>query len=256
MELNVLTYNLFTPILGSHYQQERLDLFVEEVSKMNVEILLLQEIFIFSFLGFKTYGYENYLEDKLKPYFPYIIHSSPIFLFQNPGLFVASKYPIKKIDEIFFNDHERLEYFTTKGALLFNITKEDNVLSFVNTHLHCQNDLPKYSLIRRNQLRDIHRMVEKNLINEFLLGGDLNIDSKNPDEINDYYFIQSLFNNTMIDVFNKEIIFPTTSSPNSRIDYLLYFGNNYYLTGKVIDLSSDTLMISDHFGIIGHLSLN
>ena len=255
MELNILTYNLFTPFLGSHNHQERLDVFVNQVVDLNVELLLLQEIFIFSFLGFKSYGYENYLEKSLKPYFPYILHSSPTFLFQNPGLFIASKYPILKIDEIFYNDHERQEYFTTKGALIFNITKDNHVITVINTHLHCQNDLPKYSLIRRKQLRNIKEALERNnIFDNFLLGGDLNIDCKDPNEIKDYYYINELFNTTMKDVFDKELIFPTTSIPNSRLDYLLYFGNEYSITGKVLDLSTDTILVSDHFGVYGTLT--
>ena len=254
MELNVITYNLFTPFLGSHYQNERLDIFTNNVINIDVELLLLQEIFIFSFLGFKTYGHENYLENKLKPHFPYILHSSPTFIFQNPGLFIASKYPIYLIDEIFFNDHERQEYFTTKGALIFNITKNNHNLTVINTHLHCQNNLPKYSLIRRTQLRVIKESLERNNIyNNFLLAGDLNIDCKDPKEKKDYYFIKELFNTTMKDVFDNELIIPTTSIPNSRLDYLLYFGDKYSISGKVIDLSSDKVLISDHFGVYGSL---
>ena len=249
--MNLLSYNLECPFFGIGRYEERIDTFIETLVVQNFTILLLQEIFTFSVIGLDIFSKSSYIENKLQNIgYNHFLKSSPNWIFQNSGLFIASKIPIFQIDEITYPHHEREEYFTRKGAIIFR--KGD--ITFVNTHLHCMNQLPKFSLIRRQQLLQIKEtLLKHNITKNIVLAGDLNIDCRDKTELDDYNFLINLFPN------GKDVLKPpflVTSPPDGRLDYIIYYGKNYsFISSGILD-ANGKIVVSDHLGIFGVLFPN
>jgi endonuclease/exonuclease/phosphatase family metal-dependent hydrolase len=247
--MDILTYNIYCPFLGPSSYDERIDKIVSDILEYNLTVVFLQEVFIFSLFGYKIFGKDNLLEEKLRNIgFNYFLKSSEVYFFQNPGLFVASKYPIRLVNEVIYPQKKCREMFTTKGALIFQIDNEKwKNITWVNTHLHCMSE---YDDIRMEQLNQIKQQLElKNINNDIFLIGDLNIDSINQQKY--YLQIMSLFENG-IDVYKNEHYHPVTSPPDERLDYIIYYGKNIEFIGNKLVISD----ASDHYGVIGKIRLS
>lgn len=250
--MNILSYNLECPFLGVNSYDDRLDLIVDKILMNNITLILLQELFVFSFFGLRLFEKVDYMEDKLrKGGYKYFIRASENWIFQNSGLFVASKYPILQVGEIYFPQHEREEFFTKKGALIFKIKGFD--ITFVNTHLHCMRS-DRYNEIRKEQLQQIKdELIKYNITQDIIIGGDLNIDGRSKNEVNMLNNILNLFNNSQ-DIFSYYKEIPITSPPNSRLDYIVYYGKkNKIINGRLFNANTIDKIVSDHIGIIGLL---
>lgn len=251
--MNVLSYNTECPFLGVGSYDDRLNIIVDKVLLNNITLLLFQELFVFSFLGAKLFTKVDYMEDKLRDGgYNYFIRGSDNWIFQNNGLFVASKYPINKISEIYFPQHEGEEFFTKKGALIFQIKGYD--VTFVNTHLHCMHQTDKYNQIRIEQLNQIKDELKRhNITQEILVGGDMNIDGRSTKEDFMVKKMINLFDNGQ-DIFENNEDIPITSPPDSRLDYIIYYGKkNKIINGELFNANTINTIVSDHIGVIGLL---
>lgn len=251
--MNILSYNTECPFFGVNSYNDRLDLIIDKILMNNITILLLQELFICSFMGIRLFAKVDYMENRLRDGgYGYFMRASDNWIFQNSGLFVASKYPIMHISEIYFPQHEREEFFTRKGALIFQVEGYD--ITFVNTHLHCMHQNDKYDKIRMEQLQQIKdELIRHNITQEIIIGGDMNIDGK---EENEKYMVNKLINlfKNGQDIFDNYSEIPVTSPPNSRLDYIVYYGKkNKIINGKLFNANTLDKIVSDHIGVIGLL---
>jgi endonuclease/exonuclease/phosphatase family metal-dependent hydrolase len=175
---------------------------------------------------------------------------------QNAGLFIAGHYPIEVIDEIAYPQREADERFTTKGAIIFRIDHPVyKKLTIINTHLHCMNYIDEYSKIRMEQLHQIKdTLIKHNIFDNILLCGDLNIDSINQTTYKYYEKLMELFPNGK-DSFAQP--FPITNPPDARIDYIVYYGNEFeFHNTQIVNSNSNSLEASDHLGIFTKLFHN
>ena len=91
------------------------------------------------------------------------------------GLMVLSKYPIDFYQTIYFDSCRGIDCVASKGATLFQITKDSIKYQFVTTHLQ-SNDGSKNDLIRLSQIRQIKDLMSRNYqlgVKQILIG-DLN----------------------------------------------------------------------------------
>jgi endonuclease/exonuclease/phosphatase family metal-dependent hydrolase len=87
-----------------------------------------------------------------------------------------------------------------------------------------------------------------------LLCGDLNIDSINQTTYKYDDKLIELFPNGK-DSFAQP--FPITNPPDARIDYIVYYGNEFeFHNTQIVNSNSDSLEASDHLGIITRLFHN
>ena len=249
--MEILSYNVECPFFGVTSYEDRLDMIIDKIMLNNITLILLQEVFICSFLGIQLFSKVGYVEGKLREGgYEYFWGASDNWIFQNSGLFIASKYPIIPITEIHFPHHEGEEFFTQKGALIFKVKGFD--ITFVNTHLHCMHQSSKYDEIRKEQLLQIKDVLKgRNITKNILIAGDMNIDQKSKKEKFMVDFLIGLFENGK-DIFNNNI--PITSPPNSRLDYMIYYGRKYYfINEKLFNANSLDKIVSDHIGIVGKI---
>ena len=140
--ISVLTYNIWGLKIGpfpvAKNYRNRLTILPTEISRLNVDIILLQEVWCkkaqkFLISEFKKKGYtysyckSKYRSNSLK--FPYI----------GNGLLTLSKYPIDHhhADVFTFNKFTALEeYFAHKGALFHPVkVGPRRHIDIINTHL-------------------------------------------------------------------------------------------------------------------------
>jgi endonuclease/exonuclease/phosphatase family metal-dependent hydrolase len=253
--MKILTQNIWTPLVGSENDIMRIDTFASAVT--NYDVIMVQEVFIFTMFCLRLWGHDLYLETKLRENgFQYFLKGKKASWMQNNGLFVASKYPLELISELNFPDREDDEMFTRKGALIFKIKesefRKDPV--FINTHLHCGDGNPLYEKIRFNQLMQISKeLYAKNITSDIILGGDLNINglSGNRSNEREYRNLVGIYG-TMHDPLRLTDY--VTCPPDARLDYLLLINNDYlwFENPNVVILGqSDDLPngISDHYGV-------
>jgi endonuclease/exonuclease/phosphatase family metal-dependent hydrolase len=255
--MEIITYNVQSPFLGISNYEERLDLIINKIALYNATVILFQEVFIMSLFTMKIFSKDNYIKTRLKNIgYSYFAQSKLTTNMQNAGLFIAAHYPIEVIDEITYPQQEADERFTTKGAIIFRIDHPVyKRLTIINTHLHCMNYIDEYSKIRMEQLHQIKdTLIKYNIFDNILLCGDLNIDSINQTTYKYYEKLLELFPNGK-DSFAQP--FPITNPPDARIDYIVYYGNEFeFHNTQIVNSNSDSLEASDHLGIITRLFHN
>jgi len=246
--MEILSYNIQCPFFGINSYNDRLDIIINNILLNNITVILFQEVFICSFLWMRLFGKVDYVEGKLREGgYGYFWGADDNWIFQNSGLFIASKLPIHPIAELHFPQHEGEEFFTRKGALIFMI----NDIIFVNTHLHCMHQSPKYDKIRMEQLGQIKDfLLERNITKNILLAGDMNLDERNNNETHMVDYLINLFENGK-DVFDDYWEKPITSPPDSRLDYIIYYGMKYrFINGRLFNANTLDKIVSDHIGIV------
>jgi endonuclease/exonuclease/phosphatase family metal-dependent hydrolase len=103
-----------------------------------------------------------------------------------------------------------------------------------------------------HQIKDT--LIKYNIFDNILLCGDLNIDSINQTTYKYYEKLLELFPNGK-DSFAQP--FPITNPPDARIDYIVYYGNEFeFHNTQIVNSNSDSLEASDHLGIITRLFHN
>ena len=105
----------------------------------------------------KNYG-------KLKAIVDYPINQNGkklIFSFENSGLFLASKYPIKFVKFLPFIEATHADKLAEKGALVISIEISPTVsILLLNTHLQAQ-EKTKAQNIRRKEMKFVHQVISK-----------------------------------------------------------------------------------------------
>lgn len=176
--ISILTFNfLGIPLFTQNYSK-RLRLLVEEISKVNPDILCFQEIWFWQT--------RKYLFKRLKPLgFKYFFH--PRSRFRLNGLLTLSKKEISSPKSFVFKplvkgfDFSFFEFFGAKGYSLAKIKLAEEEIFVFNVHLSVDwdYDLGKKSKFVRGKLKEIEFLSKAvNALGEekIIVVGDFNFD--------------------------------------------------------------------------------
>jgi len=158
----------------------------EEINKIitNHSIVLLQECFNEAYDSLET-AYPNYhiCRGNLKG-----------INLMNSGLVIMSKFPIidVKFKEYKSSNPWSFDYFSEKGFLTATIKIRDRCVKIVNTHLQ-SSDFSRYDKYALSQLKELLSYIEdlKRDGNEYIIGGDFNIDINDIKDISNIACAQS-----------------------------------------------------------------
>jgi endonuclease/exonuclease/phosphatase family metal-dependent hydrolase len=171
-DLSVLTWNTFLVPhpFNSTRQEERADLVAQKLRTLNRDIIFFQEAFIEE--------KRDLIVKELAPLYPYFAvpkKGDGFFKFVGSGLFIVSKYPMKILDQVVFEDCSGTDCFASKSAIIVELTlSNDEKIQMVDTHLQGWDNVE----IRKKQLLQIKTLMKANAkpgIAQVLVG-DLNID--------------------------------------------------------------------------------
>ena len=149
-------------------------------SKKIVEVLLQKDYDIVCFQELCHKRAEKIISEGLREKFPFQLSTSDKtgFIHVNSGLWIFSKYPIIKINELVFNDCLDFDCMMRKGALLVELSFFGNKIQLINTHLQSgrKGDRDKIRLLQTEQIYSDFKLSSNNLIQ--LLCGDFNTSSE------------------------------------------------------------------------------
>jgi endonuclease/exonuclease/phosphatase family metal-dependent hydrolase len=187
-DISVLTWNTFLVPhpFNSTRQEERADLMAQKVRALDHDIIFFQEAFIDS-------KRERIIKE-LAPTYPYAAvpkKGDGLLKFVGPGLFIVSKFPMKILDQVVFEDCSGTDCFASKSAIIVEITlSPDEKIQMINTHLQGWDNVD----VRKKQLLQIKEMMKENLkigIAQVLVG-DLNIDGNIKSEYTDSLVLMNM----------------------------------------------------------------
>lgn len=222
-QLNVLSWNIQTrPIwLFPFDKQISRSNYINQFCYQDYDVVLLQEAF------------ERKCYPILTRNFTEVILPSKYKKSISNGLMILSKYPIDFYQTIYFDSCRGIDCVASKGATLFQITKDSVKYQFVTTHLQ-SNDGSKNDLIRLSQIRQIKDLMVRNYqlgVKQILIG-DLNQSAG----IEKFEEILNL-NNCNTD--------GCTWFSDTKTQLLDYIFSNF----EIETFSIETVELSDHFPI-------
>ncbi len=262
-EIKVLTWNIFLipPPWNTTKQKERATIMAEKLPTLGYDVLFFQEAFynkqrkrIIKGLA-QTHSYIALPKKSFK-----------LSQFQDSGLFIASKYSMKVLDQIIFEDCAKSDCLAAKSAILVEITLANNKkVQMINTHLQAWNEA-KTLAVRKKQLLQIKEMMKTNLKPEVpqILVGDLNIDGKTGPEYSESIAMMEMTSSplegelTATNGFSTEGCFknPGASKNGEWLDHfwLNANGTNTKILSKRVvpmmgQLKSGGCPLSDHFAV-------
>lgn len=189
-EIKLLTWNVYMlpkPIKNSH-QKTRTQAIAKFLKDSDIDVIFLQEAF--------SAGFRRQLKASIKSEFPHyerLKKKFGIYPFMGPGLVAYSKFPMKKIDHVYYDKCKGADCHSSKGVLLVEIIlPSGKKIHVANTHM--QAGSRHFSTRRRqlDQIRDLLRGNKKHSIPQLLVG-DLNIDSTRGDEFDGSLAILDMF---------------------------------------------------------------
>jgi len=220
-QLNVLSWNIqMRPIwLFKNHQLERAS-FINEYLQ-DYDIVVLQEAF------------EKKCLPILTPGFNHVIYPSKQDKQISNGLLILSKYKIEYSETIFFDSCIGIDCVASKGATLFQITKDSIKYQFITTHLQSGNG-KSFDKIRLSQIRQIKELMLKNWsfgVRQILIG-DLN-QNKGVEKFERLLNLKNC---------NENGCTWFSGTETQLLDYIL---SNFELS----TFSIETVQLSDHFPI-------
>jgi endonuclease/exonuclease/phosphatase family metal-dependent hydrolase len=176
-EMKLLTWNVFMlpkPINFSK-QVERTHLIAAELKNTDYDIIVLQEAFIARF--------RNTVANELKGKYPFTAHlpkSRRLFHFINSGLFILSRHPFEILNHHYYNHCTHSDCFSSKGALLIELTMPSGKkVQVATSHLQAWDD-KKAVEVRKQQIDELNDLLKTYARPGVpqILSGDMNIDGK------------------------------------------------------------------------------
>ena len=173
--LKLITWNVFMLPKPIHFskQRERVPLIVDELEKLDHDIVFLNEAF--------TNGFRNLAMIRLQkkyPYQEYLRKSRRLFQFFNSGVIVFSKHPFEVLGWHYYSECTLADCFASKGVMLIEVTTpKGNKVHIAATHMQAENTNRAYD-VRKSQLIEIKSLLDSYSRQGIpqLLVGDLNID--------------------------------------------------------------------------------
>ena len=247
--LRIITLNvqmLPSPVGDDTKNRPRAEKICQTLIEKEYDLICLQELF--------DEEMRDIFAEKLLDKYPSMIKKADegnIFR-QDSGLFIASKYPFIKQDEVYyfeaFNDCGKADCFAEKGVMAVRIDlaelKEKFELIVFNTHLQSdQAYVGEFKDVRFKQMQQIRRLLQKSM-NRIIparhddtaavLVGDMNINGESEeyrDLLNILEYARDIYRETYDDTqqysgytwdyeFNKNMI-PSSDRDRLRLDYIL-----------------------------------
>lgn len=166
-------YMLPKPIKWT-YQPERTEALLEQLKKINYDVIVFQEAFL------KTF--RDSASEKMKDQYPYFFYLDKPHFFSSllgSGLLVLSRKPMKVLGTVYFKDCSRFDCFAAKGAILVQIAVNQNTSAqLAITHLQAGNNSAEIRTQQLMQIRDLLSQHKQDGVVQ-LLAGDINIDFSN-----------------------------------------------------------------------------
>jgi len=199
-------------------------------------IILLQECF-------------NEAYDSLETYYPdYHICRGNLkgINIMNSGLVILSKFPIidVKFKEYDVSNPWSFDYISEKGFLTASIKIGDKCIKIVNTHLQSSDfhRYDKYALLQLIELTNYIDELKKNK-DEYIVGGDFNIDINDIKNIKDIKEIKNIKNPKKATIY---INLTTSHTSNKYKDGYEPFIFDYFITSQLIDMKPPIVINSNY----------
>lgn len=168
-ELKVLTWNIFMRPMFHDGQMLRAPAIVEKLKKEDYDIIIFQEAFIARA--------RQIIWEGLKDNYPNQFGPGKGGLFKsNSGVWILSKLPFTKTDQIVFDKCKVADCLAKKGALFVEVKKNEQKFQIVGTHLQAEEG-EKCQLTRNTQYKQIKtELLDKHYETDVpqLVAGDLN----------------------------------------------------------------------------------
>lgn len=263
-ELYLLTYNLYGVFTqGKNDILQRFTAASEILS--GYDVIFFEEAF--------SKESRNILISKIKNEYPYItsvVDSPSMLKVTSGGIFVASKWPIEKVDQHIYQTCGFPDCFSAKGVQYVRVNKMGIIYNLFATHINWDG----HPLIRGEQWKEMKRFIESKKIPKeepIIMGGDFNTDLINYPQ--SYEKMLSMFNceaPTLVgypyscdSTINKRVsINKKIRIDQSRLDYIFTIKDHWSPIVnknevKIVKSTNDILWgdwnYSDHFPVAAHL---
>jgi endonuclease/exonuclease/phosphatase family metal-dependent hydrolase len=254
--LKILTWNIYMLPHCSYFHDncKRARFIAGKLQSSEYDIILFEEAF--------DRRPRNILRNQLKSIFPYIYgpaNFSFLSVRANSGLWILSRIPLRKLEEIEFKSRYGIDAMSRKGAVLFQGSWNGQEFQLACTHL--QADSP--DLVRRKQCEEVAGLLKKysmELIPQITCG-DFNIEF---DDLENYKFMLSCLDSengsisgelqSSYDEIDNELA-RKINGKSRLIDYILVRNINLFksITRKVRVFNgiqnNKAFSLSDHYGI-------
>jgi len=185
-QLKILTWNIYMLPYCSlvHGNCQRARMIADQLSGSDYDIIVFQEAF--------NLRARSILKRRLRKLFPHMYGPAnmPILSFRfNSGVWIVSRIPLVKIEEIEYSHRFGIDALARKGAVMFEGDWNGQSFQLVGTHL--QSDSP--DSIRQGQCREMTNRLLKKYYREQvpqIVCGDFNIETN--DKENYHYMIKTL----------------------------------------------------------------
>ncbi|MEI6679956.1 MAG: sphingomyelin phosphodiesterase [Mariniphaga sp.] len=263
-KLKILTWNIYMlPFCSKiHKNCKRAVAIAKEIPGYDYDIIVFEEAF--------DYQARKILRDQLKGYYPFMYgpaNKSSFSLRTNSGIWILSKIPLQKLEQIKFKNRYGIDALARKGAVLFEGEWQGQPFQILGTHL--QNDSP--DSVRYGQCHEIaDKLLRKYAKMDIpqIICGDFNIEFVEKVVYGKMLKILDAENGslngdlqTSFDEVNNKLAF-RKNGKKQLIDYVLVRNNKSIkdidrnvsaLKNNVRDIVSD---LSDHYGIEAIIQFN
>lgn len=196
-DISILTWNTFLvpPPFNSSRQEERAELMAQKLRTLNHDVIFFQEAFIDTKRDLIIKG--------LAASYPYVAvpkNGEGLFQFVGPGLFIVSKYPMKILDQVVFDECSGSDCFAAKSAIIVEITlakdSKAHKIQMINTHLQGwdKTDVRKKQLLQIKEMMKAHAQLGVAQV----LVGDLNIDGNTESEYADSLLLMNMTSSPLV----------------------------------------------------------
>ena len=263
-ELKILTWNIYMLPFCSriHWNCRRAEGIAHTIVAYNYDIIIFEEAF--------DHRARKILRSQLKGDYPYMYgpaNESALSLRTNSGIWILSKIPLQKMEQIEFRNRIGIDAFARKGAVLFEGSWQGQPFQLLGTHL--QNDSPDE--VRSAQISEIsNKLLKKYARHDIpqIVCGDFNIEFE--DKVN-YRNMLNLLNaengilrgdtqSSFDEVDNK--LAQKENGKKLLIDYVLIRNTKSIkeierhvcvMKDRIKNIDSD---LSDHYGIEATIQFN
>jgi endonuclease/exonuclease/phosphatase family metal-dependent hydrolase len=245
------------------YVDERLDFILDEILKVDADIICFQEVF-------EKKHVENF--KKTLTSFKYFSIAKANNFFKAPGLLVFSKFPIleKKFNR--FEAQQDIENFSNHGYEKLRIQIENNTITLFNVHLTAGGltgnlETKRAAKVANKQFTQLYKDIEYK--ENTILVGDFNCGPRTDNETYEF-ILEHGFNDVLInqnlddfltwDNQNTLVARQNFEMPSDRIDHLFIHETSKM---KLVDAKKnlnkvyhrEPFNLSDHYGLNFNLEI-
>jgi len=245
-QFSILTHNLWLHyITGAPNKDHRINHFLKNISNLDYDVIVLQEVFVLNFFGYPVGSdlREQIIQAGKKHGYNYHIKGDtpPAFFGQTSGLVVLSKHPITKgVERRWYKVND---LGTGKGFLHATLSVKGEDVHVFNLHLDAH-----YPATRRQQLQELTSKFLPPLSNKIIIAGDFNISTQDTKEYED--MLQIVTTCGLRDIYSTAESNSIFTHKKGCIDHVLVSPNIEVVSKDIVDFrDSDGVRVSDHYGI-------